>query len=92
MEGLAATRISMITITRDDSVKLHRATRKMLSMLSDDFKISDIEYTADPNSDKGTFFSVMIIGTFDNGSYIDLNANQTAEGRLDTLQIVPIMP
>ena len=89
--GMEANKISTISITRQNSVDLHKALRKMLSLLTEEFYVHDIEYTADPNSDKGSFFSTLIIGMFRDGSYLDLNDTQTTDEQLESMNIQDLL-
>ena len=80
---LRATDTSLITITRDSSVELSRALRKMLEKLGDDFIIADIEYASEFEGEEK--YSVTIIGAFGSGKVLDLDEEETQD--IDDIEI-----
>ena len=71
---LLATKTSLITVTRNNSVDLQKAVRRVLNKLYN-FYIADIEYSIDP-TEGGTKYSAIITGAVPEG-YINLDENQT---------------
>ena len=75
---LQATKTSIITVTRNSSVELSKALRKIFLKLTSKFVITDIEYGINYNTESlENIYSAMIIGNLTTGGVIDLTEYET---------------